>query len=330
MNNSSYPLITIVVPTFNEERRIELCLSSIFGQDYPKSKLEVIVIDDSSTDRTLEIASRYPVKVMHHKSSDAEVGKRIAFRVAKGEFFTYIDADIHLRGVDWIKKMVKPLMEDKTIIASFTKFYSDQHSSKIEQFLNLDPLQRDPVLQFFSPDFKNLISEKHSDYVVCKYGVGKIPPAGLCVHRYNRIKDFVQGRRFHELNLIADLVLSEENRFAYVENAGLFHHHAKDLKDLLIKRRRNVMRVYLGEERERRFKWFDLSTPGGVMKLIIWIIGANLFIPSCFSALYKMFKFRTFVALYEPVISFLITDIFLFSFISDIRGLRLLFNKRYM
>ena len=52
---TTWPKISLVIPTINEERNIKNCLDSVFSQDYPRSKLEVIVVDDESTDGTLAI-----------------------------------------------------------------------------------------------------------------------------------------------------------------------------------------------------------------------------------------------------------------------------------
>lgn len=53
------PTVSIIIPTRNEERYIDLCLSSIVMQDYPKEKIEIVIVDGKSTDRTLEIAKAY-------------------------------------------------------------------------------------------------------------------------------------------------------------------------------------------------------------------------------------------------------------------------------
>ena len=53
------PLISIIIRTKNEERWIAHCLSSIFIQDY--SNFEVIVVDNESTDHTIEVAKRFPL-----------------------------------------------------------------------------------------------------------------------------------------------------------------------------------------------------------------------------------------------------------------------------
>src|SRR3989344_6412314 len=112
------PPISIIVPTLNEEKNIEKCLNSIFIQNYPKSRLEVIVVDDKSTDKTIEIAKQFPVKVLISGRRHGEISKMIGFKAARGEFAIYLDADVELIGKDWFQKMLKPLLEDQQIIGS--------------------------------------------------------------------------------------------------------------------------------------------------------------------------------------------------------------------
>lgn len=316
----SLPLVSVIIPTKNEERNIGRCLESIFRQDYPKDLLEVFVCDNHSQDKTLVIAKKFPVKTLVCDVSDPEVSKMIGFEKTKGELFMYLDADIHLRGVGWFRKMVYPLLEDEMITASFTRYYSDVHSTPIENFLNLDPLQRDPVLEFFSAGLDDVIVQEKQEYSLCIYQKNKIPPAGLCLHRRSKIALFLKGRRrFHELNLVADLVLAGNTKFAYVPQAGLFHHHAKNLGELLKKRRRNVGLNYFQDMDTRRYYWFDTSSLQGFLKITFWIIWANLFLPELLRSIYRCVKYRTFAALYQPVVSFLVTDIMLFSFLTDKR-----------
>ena len=49
------PLVTIAMPAFNEERYIEQCIASVQAQDYPRERIEILVADGRSTDRTREI-----------------------------------------------------------------------------------------------------------------------------------------------------------------------------------------------------------------------------------------------------------------------------------
>jgi len=56
--SSTLPLVTVVIPARNEERHIEACVGRIAAQDYPLGRIEVLLIDGASTDRTVELAVR--------------------------------------------------------------------------------------------------------------------------------------------------------------------------------------------------------------------------------------------------------------------------------
>ena len=70
-----YPTISIVIPTYNEEINIERCLSSIIRQNYPSQKIELIVVDDDSTDNTINIAKKFGAKILHNGKKNIEIGK---------------------------------------------------------------------------------------------------------------------------------------------------------------------------------------------------------------------------------------------------------------
>ena len=59
---SSSPLVTIAMPAFNEEGYIETCIRSVQAQDYPRDRIEILVADGRSTDRTREILARLGVE----------------------------------------------------------------------------------------------------------------------------------------------------------------------------------------------------------------------------------------------------------------------------
>jgi cellulose synthase/poly-beta-1,6-N-acetylglucosamine synthase-like glycosyltransferase len=63
----SYPSVAIAVPCFNEEKTIRGTLSSLLALDYPKDKLEIIVVDDGSSDSTLAIAQNFAAQQQGRK-----------------------------------------------------------------------------------------------------------------------------------------------------------------------------------------------------------------------------------------------------------------------
>jgi len=321
MNKTVFPNITIAIPTFNEEKRIDTCLKSIFRQNYPYKKLEVIVVDDYSQDKTVQIAQKYPIKILYNGAHDGEVGKMIAFKKSKGEFFYYLDADCELKGKDCLKKLIKPLMEDRTLAASFTRNYARKDAPALERYYSMHPTQCDPIYEFFSPSIANTVVEKRGDYQVCEYSLNKIPPAGHCVFRREFLWPLVKNKKkFMELDFLVVLVENGFNRFAYVPQAGVYHHHVSSLVELLKKRSRNVQRVYLPEVEKRKYRWFDLKKPGDLFKIFLWIIYAHLFFPSLIRGIFKSVKYKDWAGLYEPIVTLLVTDVIIFSFLSNKKG----------
>jgi glycosyltransferase involved in cell wall biosynthesis len=87
------PLVSVVVPTFNSEGFLERCLSSVRGQTYPN--IEVIVVDNYSTDRTRNTAEKYGAKVFRLNSERAEA-KNFGLRKAEGKYVCFLDSDMEL------------------------------------------------------------------------------------------------------------------------------------------------------------------------------------------------------------------------------------------
>jgi len=311
------PTISIIIPTFNEESNIKRCLDSIFRQNYPTDKLEVLVVDDNSTDDTVKIAKRYKTKIIRHNNRHGEIGKMIGFKRARGEYAIYLDADIELRGKKWFHKMLKPLLENKDIIGSFTKKYNKKDFPSLERYLNFDPLQRDSIYQFFSPSIEGVIKNKKRDYFILQYKEGKIPPAGRCMYRRSKIVSlFSDYKMFLELDFLVLLTRKGFNKFAYVPNAGLYHHHVSNLRELLRKRKYNLEKVYLARDK-RHYKWFDLKKPKDIVKIFFWVIYANLIIPSILVGIHKTIKHRDFSGMYEPLVNLLVTDYLIYNLIRN-------------
>jgi len=90
------PNVSVIVPAHNEQDSIERTIKSLLKLDYPKNKLEIIVVDDESTDNTANIVKKFKqVRLIYNKHKG--VGKASAvnagIKSAKGEFFGVLDAD---------------------------------------------------------------------------------------------------------------------------------------------------------------------------------------------------------------------------------------------
>ena len=87
------PLVSVVITTKNEEKNIENCLRSVKGQTF--ENIELIVVDNFSGDRTVEIAKKYTAKV-YFKGPERSSQRNYGAQVANGEYLLYLDADMIL------------------------------------------------------------------------------------------------------------------------------------------------------------------------------------------------------------------------------------------
>ena len=123
MDPREIPLVTIQLPIYNEKYVVERLLENIARIEYPKSKLEIQVLDDSTDDSVEETASRIAelrktgLDIQHIRRENREGFKAGALKegltIAKGEFIAIFDADF-LPDADWLKKTV-PYFKDAEI-----------------------------------------------------------------------------------------------------------------------------------------------------------------------------------------------------------------------
>ena len=110
--------VSIIIPTFNEETTIEGCLSTLSRQSY--KNIEIIVVDDGSTDNTLSKVKIFP-EVKIHKQNHQGPGpaRNLAAKYAKGEILVFVDADMTFDR-KFIEKLTLPIWEGK-VIGTFSK-----------------------------------------------------------------------------------------------------------------------------------------------------------------------------------------------------------------
>jgi 1,2-diacylglycerol 3-alpha-glucosyltransferase len=97
------PLVSIIIPALNEEKYIEKTLKSVRRQTYPK--IEVIVVDNGSTDRTGEIAKKYANKVIVEEKRGIGIARNRGAKEAKGDILLFLDADTEIEK-DCVEKIV--------------------------------------------------------------------------------------------------------------------------------------------------------------------------------------------------------------------------------
>ncbi len=114
---SEWPTITVLIPVYNEEDVIEDTLESVFAIDYPRDRLEIIVVNDGSTDRTREILRKYEdrIRVIDKPNGGKADALNWGLREAKGELLAVLDSDTRVPP-DVFKRIV-PYFDDPDVAA---------------------------------------------------------------------------------------------------------------------------------------------------------------------------------------------------------------------
>ncbi len=95
MKNSNFPLVSVIITTKNEEKHIADCLNSVKRQEYPQNKIEIIVVDNNSSDKTKGIAKRY-TNLIFDKGPERSAQRNFGVLQSRGKWILYLDADMIL------------------------------------------------------------------------------------------------------------------------------------------------------------------------------------------------------------------------------------------
>jgi len=160
-----YPKFSIVVAAYNEEKDIPKLLNSLIKIDYPKNRLEIIVVDDGSTDRTSEIVSKYPVKLIKGPHKGVGFARNLGFKDSGGKIVSFIDADLVL-DKGFVKEVVKEFEENPKAGGLQYTIKLLNKKSLISRLLYLRKLlgMKQPGKVIVSNMFKRKILEKLNGY----------------------------------------------------------------------------------------------------------------------------------------------------------------------
>ena len=121
--------ISIIIPNYNSQEYITECLDSVLNQDYPN--IEVIVIDDGSTDHSLEKIQPYLDKItlITQVNQGACIARNAGLRIASGEYIKFLDSDDYLEKniISSQVKVINSLQENEIVYGDFTLKYPEKN-----------------------------------------------------------------------------------------------------------------------------------------------------------------------------------------------------------
>jgi glycosyltransferase involved in cell wall biosynthesis len=117
-NIAHHPSVSIIIPVYNDVNGIRDTLLSLFAQNYPEDKFEIIVVDNNSTDDTHKtilktgLGFEGNIVIEKGKKTGSYAARNKGLQVSKGEIIAFIDSDMTVKP-DWLQKGVKHLLLEK-------------------------------------------------------------------------------------------------------------------------------------------------------------------------------------------------------------------------
>lgn len=139
MNNN--PLVSVIIPVYNGERYLAEAINSVLNQNY--QPIEIIVIDDGSTDKTSEIVKSFSsdVKYLYQNNSGTATARNYGISIAQGSFFAFLDAD-DLWVENKLEMQMKIFNNDSEVDIVFGKvkqFYSPELDENLKSKIYCNP-----------------------------------------------------------------------------------------------------------------------------------------------------------------------------------------------
>jgi cellulose synthase/poly-beta-1,6-N-acetylglucosamine synthase-like glycosyltransferase len=209
--------ISIVVPAHNAENTIARCIESVLNLDFPREQREILIVDNSSNDRTKEIIRRYPVTYVFEPQRGVGAARNRGIHAASGEIIAFTDADC-IVSPDWLQH-ISEAFEDPEVIACGGK---------------VEPLDADTIVERYTV-FRRILDQEKMLEANRRFS----PPFAITANAAFRRSALLQVGAFDpQIKLTADDAdLSWRLQWAgfkirYVPDAIVFHKHRTNLAGL--------------------------------------------------------------------------------------------------
>jgi|SRR3989344_736010 len=190
--------LTVVVSAFNEERKIEACLKSVEFSD------EIILVDGSSTDRTVEIAKKFKTKIYKRENNPMlNINKNFGFTKAKGDWILSLDADERV-SEDLKKEILEILKNEENKIDGY---YIPRRNFIFGKWVKHTGWYPDHQLRLFR-NGKGKFEEKHIHEMITTDGKTEYLKKDILHFNYESVSQFLKKTEVYTQNEAEQLLLS--------------------------------------------------------------------------------------------------------------------------
>jgi cellulose synthase/poly-beta-1,6-N-acetylglucosamine synthase-like glycosyltransferase len=272
-----YPSVSMLVPCFNEQRTVGSTIESLLALDYPREKLEIVVIDDGSSDNTAKVAreyaERYPsaVTFLQKENGGKYTALNLGIERSRGEIIGCLDAD-SFAAKDALMEAVKRFESDKTVMAITPAMKVHEPKKLLELMQNVEYT----FGIFYKKMFDNLSAINVLPGPFSLYRREVFNKIGLFKHAHNT-EDMEIAFRMHANNL----------RIVNAHTALVYTTVPTTVRTLL-KQRVRWSQGFLQNARDYRFMF--LNRKFGNFGMLVLPFGIVAFFAGIYSSLYLAFS----------------------------------------
>lgn len=271
LRNKKWPSISVTIATRNSQRTLTQCLESVRLQDYP-AKIEIILADGGSIDKTLEIAKKFNTRILNvpEEKQNAEYNKGVAVNAAKNDVLLMIDHDNILPHKNWLKKMVEPLLDDDRIFGTgVLRFDYNRKMSLVDRYSALLGAA-DPIPFFFNKSahqsylyegfhLRGEVLREEKEYFKVKLDPERLPALGgngAVIKRSLLKKSLSLPDDFFHIDIHVDLARKGYTTYAFVKDT-IIHLTNNNFIPFLRRRRYFIEKYHFEDHSKRRYSIYD-------------------------------------------------------------------------
>jgi len=227
------PNVSVIVPVHNAEKIVGTCIESILSLDYPKEKMEVIIVDNNSTDSTKRIIEKYPVKYLFEEKVGQFHARNLACEHAKGEILAFTDGDC-IVDKNWLKNLVRNFTDDQIagvggkIIAYKPKSVVEKYSARYVLIQEWNIKERYPYIVTANAAYRKKVLEELGFFDGSLYSGGdvdmgwRVTKAGYNYYTH-QMRLFITSIEHHCISFISNFLgmgdgMSDISKHAWEES----------------------------------------------------------------------------------------------------------------
>ncbi|MEK6848164.1 MAG: glycosyltransferase family 2 protein [Nanoarchaeota archaeon] len=313
---AKWPSVSFIVCTYNCRDYAVRCFESIKKQEYG-GKVELLAIDGSSkgqsNDGTIEALKEMGVKIVptNARPEGKMAAKWVGYTKAKGEILIFVDSDNALVEDDWVRQMVKPLMEERANF-SICRMLVSKEDILANQYLSL--IGTDPFADYKSIDsqlgMKRLkLEDKGEFYTYTMKQENFLIAGGYYFTIKKKTLDKIGGYT-QDTDVVYNLIKNGRGIVAIPKNAHIHHLITRGVLDFTKKKYR-WGKIYFQEQiHNRDFNWMPQSRTEK-LKLYARVARNLLFVPNFIQGVYLAIRDRERAWLMHGMMSWLTTAAYL-------------------